>query len=133
MNPIASHKWENRVLIFSASSPTNVGYRRQEQLLSKGKRGMKERDLIIYKLYDDHWLDHQGEELSKDEAIAIRSAYDLPEGKFMVVLVGKDGKVKMRKNDIISTREIFALIDSMPMRKQEIKDQQRVRDNGLKY
>jgi len=122
MNPIAEHKWEKRVLIFSASSPTNVGYKRQEQLISKGKKGMKERDLIIYKLYDDHWLDEKGELLSDEQATKIRDTYDIPKGTFMVVLIGKDGTVKMRKNDIVSTREIFALIDSMPMRQREAKE-----------
>ena len=129
MNPIESLKWEKRVLIFSASSPTNIGYKRQEQILSKGKKGMKERDLVIFKLYDEHWLDHNNELLTEKQAIQIRKAYNLPVGEFMVVLVGKDGKVKMRKDDIVSTREIFALIDSMPMRKREIQQKKDLSKN----
>ncbi|MEP0984079.1 DUF4174 domain-containing protein [Ekhidna sp.] len=120
MNPIESHKWEKRVLIFSASSPTNVGYKRQEQMLSKGKKGMKERDLIIYKLYDEHWLGPKNKLILKAEADAIRKAYDIPEGTFTVTLIGKDGTIKLQKDDIVSPREIFGLIDSMPMRKKEI-------------
>jgi len=122
MNPIAAHKWEKRVLIFSASAPTNVGYKRQEQLMEKGKRGMKERDLIIYKLYDDHWLGPNNDLLTEEQATAIRKAYDIPSGQFMVVLIGKDGMIKMRKDDIVSTREVFALVDSMPMRKREMRE-----------
>ncbi|WP_425390540.1 DUF4174 domain-containing protein [Ekhidna sp.] len=133
MNPIKEHQWEKRVLIFSATSPTNIGYKRQEQLMSKGKKGMKERDLIVYKLYDDHWIDHKDKILSKEQAVAIRKEYDIPEGQFMVLLIGKDGGVKMRKDDIMSTREIFALIDSMPMRKQEMREQKRIKDNGLEF
>ena len=133
INPIESHKWEKRILIFSASSPTNIGYKRQEQLMSKSKKGMKERDLIIYKLYDDHWLDPKGNPLIKGQAEAIRTSYDIPSGQFMVVLIGKDGSVKMRKDDIVSTQEIFTLIDSMPLRKQEIREQVRIKDNGFKF
>ena len=121
MNPIAAHRWESRVLVFSASSPNSVGYRRQEQLLNRSKKGIKERDLIIYRLYDDHWLDHNNNVLSNHQALAIRKAYQIPEGKFQVILIGKDGTVKMRKEDIVSTREIFSLIDSMPMRKSEMR------------
>lgn len=123
MNPIEKHKWESRVLVVSASSPTNVGYKRQEQLLTKGKKGMKERDLIIYRLYEDKWLNHKNEVISEAEATAIRKAYDIPEGTFTVTLIGKDGGVKLSKNDIVPTRELFQLIDSMPMRRQEMKTQ----------
>ena len=120
MNPIASHKREKRVLIVSASSPSNVGYKRQEQLLTKGKKGMKERDLIIYRLYDGSWLDHKNEPLDEEQAKAIRKAYKIPEGTFSVTLVGKDGGVKLAKDDLVPTRELFQLIDSMPMRKEEM-------------
>lgn len=130
MNPIEEHRWKQRVLIFSASAPTNVGYKRQEQLMEKGKRGMKERDLVIYKLYDDHWLGPGEKMLSEEQAAAIREAYDIPESQFMVVLIGKDGGIKMRKDDIVSSREIFELIDSMPMRKTEMRRQKSAEDGG---
>ncbi|MEO9872046.1 DUF4174 domain-containing protein [Ekhidna sp.] len=123
MNPITQYKWEKRVLIFSAQSPTNIGYKKQEQSLKREKRGMKDRDLIIYRLYNDHWLDHQMKPISEAEAESIRHAYNISENEFSVILVGKDGGVKMRKNDIVSTKELFALIDSMPMRKREMKEQ----------
>jgi len=123
MNPVAEHKWEERVLIVTASSPSNIGYKRQDQLLTKGKKGMKERDLIIYRLYNDHWLDPSEELLTKGQADAMYRAYDIDPGTFSVVLIGKDGTVKMRKSDIVSTRELFQLIDSMPMRQQEMKKQ----------
>ena len=121
MNPITKHQWKNRVLIVSASSPTNVGYKRQDQLLTKGKKGMKERDLIIYRLYEDHWLDPENELLPEDQANAIFKEYNIPKGTFSVLLIGKDGGVKMRKVDIVSTREVFQLIDSMPMRQEEMR------------
>ena len=121
MNPLLEHKWEKRILVFSASSPKSIGYKRQEQLLTKGKKGMKERDLIIYKLYDDHWLDPNGDPLTQDQAAAIRKSYDIPEGEFTVILIGKDGGVKLRKTDIVEPREIFALIDTMPIRMQEMR------------
>lgn len=123
MNPISKHQWKDRVLIVTASSPTNIGYKRQEQLLTKGKKGMKERDLVIYKLYNDHWLDPDDHLMSEKDAEAILNAYDIEAGTFSVLLLGKDGGIKMRKNDIVSTREIFQLIDSMPMRQEEMRRQ----------
>lgn len=122
MNPVSKHKWKERVLIVTASSPSNIGFKRQDQILTKGKKGMKDRDLVIYRLYTDHWLDHKNNLLSEKEAQSLYQNYNIDSATFSVVLLGKDGSVKMRKTDIVSTREIFQLIDSMPMRQQEMKN-----------
>ncbi len=121
MNPVKEHLWKERVLIVAASSPTNVGYKRQDQLLMKGKKGMKERNLVIYRLYSDHWLNSDNHKISEDQAKEIYRAYNIDAQTFSVTLIGKDGGVKMRRDDIVSTREIFQLIDSMPMRQQEMR------------
>lgn len=122
-NPVSAHIWKQRVLIVTASSPSNIGYKRQNQLLERGKKGMKERDLVIYRLYSDHWVGPQKNPLSHKEAASIYSTYNIGETTFSVVLIGKDGGVKMRSEDIVSTRELFQLIDSMPMRMQEMQQQ----------
>ena len=124
MNPVNVHQWKERVLIVTASSPTSVGYKRQEQLLTKGKKGIKERDLVVYRLYTDHWLAPGNQLIGKKDAKAIYNTYDIDPNTFSVLLIGKDGGVKMRKDDIISTREIFQLIDSMPMRRQEVRERE---------
>lgn len=82
---------------------------------------MKERNLVIYRLYIDHWLDPENQLMSIKDARAIYNAYAIDPDTFSVLLIGKDGSIKMRKDDIISTREIFQLIDSMPMRQQEMR------------
>lgn len=121
MNPIEKHKWDKRVLVINARSASSVGYKRQEELFNKGKLGMKERDLVIYKLYPDHWIGPDGN-LSQEEALSIREVYQIPKDTFMVLLIGKDGSIKMKTDDLVSARDIFALIDQMPMRRREMRD-----------
>ena len=41
---------------------------------------------------------------------------------FMMVLMGKDGEVELRKPAPWSIREISRSIDKMPLRQQEIED-----------
>ena len=50
---------------------------------------------------------------------ALRSSLR-PKG-FVWVLIGKDGKVKLRKPFAWDMRELGRVIDKMPMRRQEIK------------
>ena len=41
--------------------------------------------------------------------------------RFEVLLVGKDGTVKLRREKPVAASEITALIDTMPMRQEEMK------------
>ena len=121
MNPVESHLWKDRVIIITASSPTNDHYKEQEQLLDKDKKGIVERDLKVYRLSQDRWLDPNNDFLSANQVNAIYKVYEIDPDTFSVILVGKDGGVKMRKNEIVSTKQIFQLVDTMPMRRQEMK------------
>jgi hypothetical protein len=40
---------------------------------------------------------------------------------FMLVLIGKDGGIKLRKPSPWNVREISRIIDKMPMRRQEMR------------
>ncbi|NIJ52498.1 DUF4174 domain-containing protein [Dyadobacter arcticus] len=41
---------------------------------------------------------------------------------FTFILVGRDGGEKHRSTEFVSAKELFALVDAMPMRKSEIKN-----------
>ena len=41
--------------------------------------------------------------------------------QFRVMLVGKDGNVKLDRHKPVFTKELFALIDAMPMRQHEMQ------------
>lgn len=40
---------------------------------------------------------------------------------FLLVLVGKDGGVKLTSRSVVSRERLFALIDAMPMRRDEMR------------
>tara|TARA_R100000655_G_scaffold50812_2_gene88419 strand:+ start:997 stop:1275 length:279 start_codon:yes stop_codon:yes gene_type:complete len=41
--------------------------------------------------------------------------------EFEVFLLGLDGGIKLRQQEILQTEKLFSLIDGMPMRKAEIR------------
>jgi hypothetical protein len=41
---------------------------------------------------------------------------------FEIILIGLDGGIKLRKNDIVSREELFSIIDAMPMRRNEMRN-----------
>lgn len=78
----------------------------QLQLLAKDSLGLSERDVKI-------------EMLSFENALARK--YNLNEGEFTVILIGRDGCEKYRTSTPLSTQTLFEIIDSMPMRQSEIR------------
>jgi hypothetical protein len=54
-------------------------------------------------------------------AQSVRGAVGLPSARFGVALVGKDGSVALRQGQPITTRTLFAAIDAMPMRREEMR------------
>ncbi len=55
------------------------------------------------------------------EAQRLRDKFGVGDAPFAVVLVGKDGTVKFKSNLPISAGKVFATIDAMPMRQEEMK------------
>ena len=63
--------------------------------------------------------------LSTPAADVLRKQLRLMTSQFVVVLIGKDGGEKLRRTHRVDLGEIFALIDAMPMRRQEMRERQR--------
>lgn len=101
-------KWEKRPLVVFADSPLDPMYRRQMEALERWPDDLRERDVIVITDTDP------------DTLSPIREALR-PRG-FMLVLIGKDGQIKLRKPQPWDVREISHSIDKLPERKQEIRD-----------
>ena len=61
--------------------------------------------------------------LTVAEVDEISSFYGLDQNSFSVLLIGKDGGEKYRTSEIPDLAEMFALIDTMPMRRAEASGQ----------
>ena len=99
--------WHNRVVIIFSDVPNDPRFVEQLELLESGRADLIERDVIV--ITDAMRSDHSD----------IRQHFR-PRG-FAVLLIGKDGGVKLRKPFPWSAREISRAIDKMPMRQQELR------------
>ncbi|GEP02658.1 DUF4174 domain-containing protein [Methylobacterium oxalidis] len=113
-DPLAAHLWKARVLVVSAPSPEDGRLRAQRAILAKARAGTGERDLVT--------LEAVGEGA---EATALRRRLNLPADAFRAVLVGKDGGAKLSSAEPIPPERLFATIDAMPMRRDEMRDKGR--------
>jgi hypothetical protein len=59
--------------------------------------------------------------LSEDELAAMRHRFKVEPADFLVILIGKDGEEKLSNKTPVPVDQLERLIDSMPMRKNEMR------------
>ena len=99
-------RWKKRILVISAPSTENAGYSQQRKFISQEQPEFKERDLVTI-------------DLAQHPSNSTFRALGLDAATFTVLLIGKDGGVKLRSQTPVTPRELYELIDAMPMRQRE--------------
>lgn len=119
-NDLSRYQWKNRVLVIF-SDPTSTEFKKQSQVILAQKSALADRDLVVMAI-DGKTIVPLFGNVDGLQADAVRADVKAPAGNsFHVLLVGKDGLVKLRRDTAVSGPELFGLIDSMPMRSQEIR------------
>ena len=112
-SPLEEYIWKNRVIVTFSPSKTNT-YR--VQILNSIHNNLCEfnsRNIIhIDLLFKD-----TGQEINIFESF-FKNIY-LSSSEFRLILIGKDGGIKFNSR-ITSLQEIFSLIDTMPIRQEEM-------------
>ena len=115
-------RWKNRLIVISAPSPQNSHLLEQRRLFGGRNEEILDRDLKIIQItgQGQNLIDELP--LSRESAAELQSRLKIPLKEFQFLLVGKDGTVKLKSPEPVSTKLIFSLIDSMPMRQREIRE-----------
>ncbi|MEK9757494.1 MAG: DUF4174 domain-containing protein [Paracoccaceae bacterium] len=103
---LSSYRWTHRPIVVFANSPEDVNYTRQIKMLESGLNQLLVRDVVVLT------------DTNPSEVSPLRELLR-PRG-FALLLIGKDGQVKLRKPFPWSVRELSRAIDKMPMRRQEL-------------
>jgi hypothetical protein len=104
--------WLKRPIVVFADTPADPRFREQMGLLEDRIETLEARDVVII--------------TDTDPSAPSELRLDLRPRGFMMVLIGKDGGVKLRKPFPWDVRELSRAIDKMPLRQQELRDSRRV-------
>lgn len=104
-----------------ANSEDNASYQEQLQLLHDNEAELIDRDLVIYRLVDQKAIAPKGQAMKTEWANELTGRYKQDKTSFFFVLIGKDGGVKLRSDQVVEMKKLFALIDGMPMRRAEMR------------
>lgn len=102
-------KWKKRPVVVFADTSDDPAFAEQMELLRARTEELVLRDVVVITDTDP--------DARSDLRLKLR-----PRG-FMLVLIGKDGGVKLRKPFPWDVREITRSIDKMPMRQREIREE----------
>ena len=122
------HLWQNRLLLVFSLSTDTESYRHMEHQLDAASAELLDRDLRIVRLRPDAPVTVDGLVAAESAAIDIYRRFEVEPNGFAVVLIGKDGGVKMKTARVPELDEIFSLIDSMPMRQLEMQQKNTIAD-----
>lgn len=107
--PFDELRWTKRVLVVVAP-PGDAAADAQRQIFQAHARGMAERAIVLVEVRDDSARSRQ-----------IRSWLQTDGTRFRVVLVGKDGHTTISSDKPMSADSLFAQVDAMPMRQDEMR------------
>ena len=117
-----SLRWKKRVLVLFSPSESDASFRSQKHGLDSTAEGVLERDLMVLEIIEQGQSRAGNRLLSEKSVQDIRKRVRAQTGLFQVLLIGKDGGVKLRSSEPVSMKDLFGLIDSMPMRQQEMEN-----------
>lgn len=104
-SPLDEFHWKTRVLVVAA--PTgDAAAETQRRIHESSAKGMSERSIVLAEATDD-----------SEQSRRIRSRLSSEGRRFEVFLVGKDGHTAVSSDKPLSADDLFARVDSMPMRR----------------
>lgn len=114
----SSRRW-----IIIIAEDNNPKYQQQIQWIENEKQGAIERKIGIAQISKKETTSRfNSPEHIPDFAKLLENKIS-KDDDFEVILIGLDGTIKLNQNKPVSTDKLFGLIDSMPMRQREMRQQ----------
>lgn len=119
---LSVYQWKNRLLFLFASSEEDPSFFSLKKEIDHQAMEVLDRDLLIVYVLEKGEGRLGKVPLNSGQALSLRKQLSVPPGRFMVILIGKDGGEKFRQDRKVELKDIFNIIDVMPMRLQEMKN-----------
>lgn len=120
-----AHRWNHRILLLFYPQDNDARALAVRQNIAELSCGFKDRDLLVGMFPMKGESRFADEQIPPSVAAEIRRHFNVSEPEFAVVLLGKDGGEKLRVNEVPDIDAVFELIDGMPMRIAELREQNR--------
>lgn len=125
---LESHRWKSRLILLFAPSEDDPRYQSQVEQFYSEQEQVRDRDIILFELLGKDRRGADGAVSPNQKTDSLWERFDVSETEFAFILLGKDGGVKLRSDGPVPPSEVFSLIDSMPMRQEEMRRKKELED-----
>jgi len=115
------HRWGNRLILVLINDISTPEYQKQIEEFKSQQKGMKERKLVIYHITPNRYKTGLKENNNWKKSTDLYFRFNKGEKDFEVILIGLDGEIKLRQEELLTCQKLFSTIDVMPMRRAEIR------------
>ncbi|MEX1350613.1 MAG: DUF4174 domain-containing protein [Desulfobacterales bacterium] len=122
---LSQFRWKNRLLFLFAPNRSHPLFDVLQKSIATQQAEVADRDLVIFEILESGTSRLDTCDLDPQVAQSLRDKFDVSPGRFAVILVGKDGGTKLNRQEQTQLEDIFALIDAMPMRMEEMRQKSR--------
>ena len=116
-----SYTWRNRLLLIFTPDQDHPEYIAQNSGLAGVGSDLIDRDLVVLRLMPAQAVTIDGDISRGSNSNAIYRDFAIDTSEFRVLLIGKDGTLKLNRPAAVDAIDLFELIDSMPMRQMEMQ------------
>ena len=121
---LEDYQWKNRIILLKDNNLSSDLLQKQLMQFEIKKDELDEQNVLVFCLIESTVYDSKLVKTSL-EAKTLTSQYALSDFKGLLLL-GKDGGIKLKKEFIVKPSEIFKLIDGMPMRIIEMRESKKI-------
>jgi len=127
---VSQFQWKKRLLFLFAPNHNHPLFENLHNALKAQMQEVADRDLVIFEILESGVSRMDTSRLDPQAAQSLREKFDVPPGKFAVILIGKDGGIKLNRKDHTQLEDVFTLIDAMPMRREEMRQKSRISESS---
>ena len=118
---MSNYRWKYRPLLVFSDSASSAALAQQRGIVAASRTALADRNVVVVWVIGDVVSSEFGPRPELG-ASALRARFGVANASFRAVLVGKDGGAKLSQSTPLDAARLFATIDAMPMRRDEMRN-----------
>ncbi|WP_431234361.1 DUF4174 domain-containing protein [Mycolicibacterium psychrotolerans] len=118
---LGDYRWERRPLLVFAPAQNDPRLAATLSRIEATRCDFASRDMVLGQVLATGGSTLDGQPVDAEQSQRLRTQFTVDATAFTVVLIGKDGGEKLRVPEVPDVQQIYAVIDGMPMRGNEIR------------